>query len=78
MGITRDKFLLRHVVFEKRGWHDYIVNYKGQHIGEVVEEKDSREWRAYLTGQLAVVANMATRHNACEALVDAWVSEHGE
>jgi hypothetical protein len=75
MGITRDKFLLRHVTFGKRDEHgNYTVNYKGQRIGDVVE--DGGYWYGCPTGQSKIEAS--SRHNASEALLDAWIAEHGE
>ena len=74
MGITRDKFLLRHVVFRPSGDKD-LLHYKGVHVGWVSPGEYGWSYGFANEDQLG---NEHTRHNASEALLDAWIAEHGE
>jgi hypothetical protein len=78
MGVTRDKFLLRHVVFqpsETKG--RMFMNYKGNCIGWIDQIAGESGW-SYGFAAKEKIGEAESRHNASEALLDAWIAEHGE
>ena len=53
------------------------MNYKGTYVGWVSESAGEGGW-SYGFADKEKLGDAPSRHNASEALLDAWIAEHGE